>query len=341
MRSEKTMNSNETAENKVHKIILLLLDNIVLIILLLLVLALTLMTNKFMTTVNWLNILKAVALKGVIAFGMTMVIVCGQIDLSIGSVVAIAGVIAAWFAEKLPELWGITLNQATVIGIVVALLFSVIIGCFHAYSHVKFGMPAFIITLATQLFLFGLAGIICGGYPITGKMPAWYTELGFGRIGVIPIPAIVLLIFFFISWFIMDFTSIGRSIYAVGGNSEAARLSGINVLKTQMFAFAVTAILSTISGFMVSGQVMQASFTFGKGWETDVISSVVIGGTSMNGGIGKITGTMLGVIFIGVISNGMTLLNVSVYMQYVVRGFLLFGAVLISIFLPRMKQRLS
>jgi ribose/xylose/arabinose/galactoside ABC-type transport system permease subunit len=172
-------------------------------------------------------------------------------------------------------------------------------------------------------------------------MPAWFNNLGFGRIGIIPIPAIVLLIIFFLTWFIMDLTSMGRSIYAVGGNSEAARLSGINVMKTQMFCFALTAVLSTLSGFMVSGQVMQASFTFGKGWETDVISSVVIGGTSMTGGIGKITGTMLGVIFIGVISNGMTLLNVSVYMQYVIRGFLLFGAVLISIFLPRMKQKLT
>ncbi len=335
------MNATKTANYRLNKTILLLLDNIVLIILLLLILALTLMTDKFMTTVNWLNILKAVALKGVIAFGMTMVIICAQIDLSIGSVVAIAGVIAAWFAKTLPELWGISVDLAAVIGIIAALLFSIVVGCFHAYSHVKFGMPAFIITLATQLFLFGLAGIICGGYPIAGKMPAWFNNLGFGRIGIIPIPAIVLLIIFFLTWFIMDLTSMGRSIYAVGGNSEAARLSGINVMKTQMFCFALTAVLSTLSGFMVSGQVMQASFTFGKGWETDVISSVVIGGTSMTGGIGKITGTMLGVIFIGVISNGMTLLNVSVYMQYVIRGFLLFGAVLISIFLPRMKQKLT
>ena len=333
--------ANQNSKYKVNKIVLMLLDNIVLIILLILILALALMTDKFMTAVNWLNILKAVALKGVIAFGMTMVIICGQIDLSIGSVVAISGVIAAWCAQNLPAMLGITVDWAAIIGIIAALLFAVLMGVFHAYSHVKFGMPAFIITLATQLFLFGLAGLICGGYPIAGKMPAWFNNFGFGRIGAVPIPAIVLVIFFLISWFIMDFTSMGRSIYAVGGNPEAARLSGINVLKTQIFSFSATAVLAAISGFMVSGQVMQASFTFGKGWETDVISSVVIGGTSMNGGIGKITGTMLGVIFIGVISNGMTLMNVSVYMQYVIRSVLLFGAVLISIYLPKMKQKLS
>ena len=128
---------------------------------------------------------------------------------------------------------------------------------------------------------------------------------------------------------------------AVCGNAEAARLAGINVMTTEIFCFAATAVFATIGGFINSAQVLQATFNFGRGWETDVISAVVIGGTSMTGGVGRISGTMLGIIFIGVIANGMTLLDVSVYMQYVIRATLLFCAVLLSIFLPKLKQKIS
>ena len=118
-------------------------------------------------------------------------------------------------------------------------------------------------------------------------------------------------------------------------------MAGINVLTTEMFCFVLTAVFAALAGFINSGQVLQATFNFGKGWETDVISAVVIGGTSMTGGTGKITGTLLGIIFIGVIANGMTLLNVSVYMQYVIRATLLFCAVLLSMFLPKLKQKIN
>ena len=130
-------------------------------------------------------------MKGVIAFGMTMVIISGQIDLSIGSVVALSGVIAAWSCENLPAATGMSVDAAAVIGMIAALLFAVLLGMFHGFAQVKFKMPAFIITLATQQFLYGLAGLICGGFPIAGKMPNWFNQIGIGRVGSIPIPAIV------------------------------------------------------------------------------------------------------------------------------------------------------
>ena len=323
------------------KVKLFLLDHIIGIVLLVLVIALSFASPAFLTARNWLNILKAISMKGVIAFGMTMVIISGQIDLSIGSVVALSGVIAAWSCENLPAATGMSVDMAAVVGMILALAFAVLLGMFHGFAQVKFKMPAFIITLATQQFLYGLAGLICGGFPIAGKMPNWFNQVGIGRIGNFPIPAIILIIVFGISLMIMNYTSMGRAIYAVGGNVEAARLSGIDVLKTEMFCFIMTAVFASLGGFINSAQVLQATFNFGKGWETDVISAVVIGGTAMTGGIGKIQGTLLGIIFIGVIANGMTLLNISVYMQYVIRAALLFCAVLLSLFLPQLKQKIK
>lgn len=334
------MNTQETGRSMSKKIMLFVLDHIISILLILLIICLSFMSPAFMTVTNWLNILKAISMKGIIAFGMTMVIVAGLIDLSIGSVVALAGVIAAFCCDKLPGL-GLSLTTSAIIGMAAALIASVLLGMFHGFSEVRFKMPAFIITLATQLFIYGAAGIICGGYPIAGKMPDWFNYIGIGRIGNVPISAILLVIAFAVSYFVMGYTPIGRSIYAVGGNKEAARLAGINVLRTEMFCFVMTAVFASIGGFINSAQVLQATFNFGKGWETDVISAVVIGGTAMTGGIGKITGTLVGIIFIGVIGNGMTLMNVSLYMQYVIRASLLFCAVLLSMFLPKLKQKIG
>lgn len=319
----------------------MLLDHIIELLLLVLIIGLWIAKPSFMTLTNWLNIFKSVALKGVIACGMTMVIIAGQIDLSIGSMVAVSGIIAAFCSDKLPDIFGISLTAACIIGIILALLFAVLIGIFHGYSQHKFRMPAFIVTLSTQLFLYGLGGIICGGFPIANKLPTWFNVIGVGRVGVVPVPAIVLAIVFLIVMFIMNYTNIGRSVYAVGGNEEAARLSGINVMRTKIICFVATAVLAALGGFMNSAQVLSATFSFGRGWETDVISSVVIGGTSMTGGVGRIRGTLLGIVFLGVIINGMTLLNVSVYMQYVIRGVLLFASVLLSLYLPKLKQKLD
>jgi ribose/xylose/arabinose/galactoside ABC-type transport system permease subunit len=316
-----------------------LLDHITEILLLIVIAILWIWQPNFMTVSNWLNILKSAALKGVIAFGMTMVIIAGQIDLSIGSTVALSGVIVS-FTCKATTGAGFPLTTACVLGIILAFIVAVVIGIFHGYSQQKFGMPAFIVTLATQLLLYGIAGYISGGAPIANAFPEWFYWIGTGKIGIIPVPAIAMLIVFFLSVFLMDYTYIGRSIYAVGGNEEAARLNGINVMRTKIICFVSTSVLATLGGLMNSAQVMSATFSFGRGWETDVISAVVIGGTSMTGGIGKAWGTMVGILFLGVLINGMTILNVSVYMQYVVRAILLFSAVLLSLFLPKLRQKL-
>ncbi len=321
------------------RIYIFFLDHIIEVCLILLVIALTFSANRFLTWANWMNILRANSLKGVIAFGMTMVIISGQIDLSIGSTVGLSGVIVALACRELTAN-GMDLNTACIIGMVLSLLLAIVIGWIHGFFQHKTGMPAFIVTLASLYALLGMAGRLSGGFPIPNQFPDWYNGLGGGRIGGlngIPISTIILLVSFLVIWFIMGYTTTGRATYAVGGNPESARLSGINVGKTKIIVFIAVQVLAVISGFMTSGQVMSGTFTFGKGWELDVIAAVVVGGTSFTGGVGKVWGTLVGVIFMGVISNGMTLLNIDIHTQFIVKAFIMFLAVLFSSYRARVK----
>jgi len=322
-----------------RKIMVFLLDHIIEVFLILLIIGLTFGTKGFMTWANWMNIFRANSLKGVIAFGMTMVIIAGLIDLSIGSTVGLAGVIVALTCQSLTAA-GVDLNVACIIGMVLCLLLAVVIGWLHGFFQHNTGMPPFIVTLVSLGLLYGLAGILSGGFPIANQFPEWFNQIGAGRIGGqngIPIPAVVLLISFIVMLVIMNYTTTGRAAYAVGGNPESARLSGINVGKTKIFAFVIVQILAVLSGFMTSGQVMSGTYSFGKTWEMDVISMAIIGGTSFTGGSGTVWGTLLGVLFIGVIANGMTLLNFDIYTQNVVRAVVMFLAVLISSYRSKVK----
>ena len=287
-------------------------------------------SKNFLTVDNIMNIFRNQALKGVIAFGMTMVIISGQIDLSVGSQVALAGVIVARMCRDLPKATGISVSAACVIGIITSFIVAILIGYLHAYLEHRFHMPAFIITLATLNGMYGLAGMISEGFPIANAFPSWFLKIGVGRIGVVPVPAIILIIVFIITHIVMTYTTTGRSVYAVGGNAESARLSGINVFKTKVIVFAAVQCMCVLTAFMHSAQVASGSYSFGKGWEVDVISSVVIGGTSMAGGIGKPWKTLMGVLFMGVVVNSMTILNVDIYVQYVVRALIMTFAVLMA-----------
>lgn len=314
------------------------LDHLIELLLLALIVGITIIEPKFMQTNNILNILRSAAMKGVIAYGMCIVIIAGEIDLSVGSQVALSGVIVAWTSKFLSSTYGLSPNIGVVIGIIGAILCALLVGYFHAWARQKFNMPTFIITLATLNAMYGLAALICGGFPVAGSFTDWYVFMGSGKILGIPFPALMFILIFFIFWFLTEKTSLGRAIYAVGGNSEAARLNGISVWKTRVFVMCAVQIMCVVSGVMNSAQVQSATFTFGRGWETQIISSVVIGGTSMLGGIGTIWGTLIGVIFTGVISNAMTLLNVNEFMQYIVNGGLMFFAVMFNTYITQKRN---
>lgn len=327
---EKTKQMNSAKElNVINKVKKIASNHILELILLVVAIGISVSAPGFFTTNNMLNILRNVSLKGVIAFGMTMVIITGEIDLSISSTVALSGVITGTVAGMIADSGAMPLEYSVIIGMIVAIVAAALIGLLNAAIHTKFNVPTFIITLAMLNVIYGLAAIISKGFPVT-SLPSWYSVIGAGQIFTIPIPAIIMLVTFLIINFTMGFTKFGRSVYAVGGNRESARLSGINVKLVKVVVLVTVQITAAIAGIMVSSQVMSGAHPFGRGWEMDVISSVIIGGAALSGGLGKVRGTFIGIIFLGVLLNGMTLLDVNEYVQYVVRGGLILLAVLIN-----------
>lgn len=300
-------------------------------ILVVLCIGLAFTASGFLTPENLLNVLRNVSMQGVIAFGMTMVIISGEIDLSVGSAVAFAGCLTAFLTQKLSGEWmTFPLPLAIAVSIVLTLTVGYCIGMFTGFMRTRYQVPSFITTLALMTGLSGAAELITNGFPLT-PFPGWYNFIGGGYLVGIPFPALIFLLTFAVLQLLMNYTSFGRSVYAVGGNAEAARLSGINVSRVKITVLGITALLAALSGVMVSSEIMSGTPTAAKGWELDVIAAVIIGGTSLMGGVGRIWGTMIGVVFLGVIMNGMTLLNVSEYWQHVVRGTIILVAVLLNL----------
>jgi len=301
------------------------------IILVLLSVFLAFSATGFLTTDNLLNVLRNVSMQGVIAFGMTMVIISGEIDLSVGSAVAFSACLTAFLTQKLTTVWAaFPLPVAIAVAIVITLTTGFFLGVFTGLMRTRYQVPTFITTLALMTGLSGAAELITNGFPLT-PFPARYNFIGGGYVLGIPFPAILFLLTFAVLQFLMNYTSFGRSVYAVGGNAEASRLSGINVNRVKKIVLGITAFLAALSGIMVSSEIMSGTATTAKGWELDVIAAVIIGGTSLMGGVGRIWGTMIGVVFLGVMMNGMTLLNVSEYWQHVVRGVIILVAVLLNL----------
>ncbi len=284
----------------------------------------------FFTLRNVMNVLRNVSMQGIIAFAMTLVIISGEIDLSVGSAVAFASCLTAFLTDKLANgALGMNLEAAIFISIAAALIAGFGIGTFTGFFRTKFKVPTFITTLALMTALSGAANLLTNGFPIT-PFPEWYNFFGGGYILGIPFPAIIFLVSFGIIYFLSNFTTFGRSVYAIGGNEEAARLSGIKVKKVKILVMGLVGALAALSGILISSQIMSGTPTTAKGWELDIISAVIIGGVSLQGGAGRIWSTFIGVVFLGIIINGMTLLNVSEYWQYVVKGLLILVAVLLN-----------
>jgi simple sugar transport system permease protein/ribose transport system permease protein len=276
---------------------------------------------------NFLNILRNASTTGIIAFGMTFVIILGEIDLSVGSAIAFFGCLTAVITQDLGAA-GWPLEVAIPLAVLVSLGLGILIGMFTGWIRHRFSVPTFITTLAWMAALRGGAYLMTGSFPVT-PYPEWFDFFGSGFLFGIPFQAVVFLVVFGITWFLSRFTVFGRSVYAIGGNAESARLSGINVKKVRMVVLALTAVFAVLAAVMVSSQIQAGNPTVGVSWEFTVISACVIGGVSLMGGKGRIWGTFVGVMFLEIILNGMTLLNIDEYWQYVARAILILGAVLI------------
>lgn len=285
---------------------------------------------NFLSDRNLFSVLRAVAVNGMIACAMTFVIISGDIDVSVGSAVAWSSSLLGVLAIK--QHW--PLEAAVLFVLTQGVFFHVLAGLIR----VKWNVPAFVVTLTMYLSMKGAAKVVTGAYPIT-PFPDSFSVWGQGYVaGIIPVPAVLMLLVFAIFYFLSTRTVFGRSVYSVGGNEEAARLSGIRVWRTRVLIFACAGFLAALGGVVTSSRIMSGTYNVGEGLEFEVIAAVIIGGTSIAGGSGSMFGTFLGVLFIGLLSNGMTLMGVDPYWQEVARGLIVLLAVLISVWQRPIKK---
>jgi ribose/xylose/arabinose/galactoside ABC-type transport system permease subunit len=281
---------------------------------------LALTTPTFLTTANMLSILLATSLIGIVAVGQTFVIITAGIDLSVGSVVAFSGVMAGL---ALQADWSVPVAVAVGIGI------GVLCGLFNAIAITLLAMNPFIVTLAVLAMARGLAFIVTSGNTIFG-FPDAFDGIGGGNWGVMPIAALITLGTFFVAWVVLSKTVFGARIYAVGGNRDAAHLAGIPVGWTLAAAYIISGALAGLGGVVLAGRLDAAQPIAAVGLELYAIAAVVIGGASLFGGKGSMLGTLLGVLIIGLINNGLTLKNVQPFWVQFIQGAVIFGAVLLD-----------
>lgn len=281
---------------------------------------LTFLSPRFLTLANLTNVLRQTSLNAIIAVGMTFVILTGGIDLSVGSIFAFASAITAGML-----IGGVNVVLAVTAGLVVGALSGAVNGLFITKGKV----PAFICTLAMMTILRGTTLVYTNGQPLSGLGDAFYF-VGEGFIGIFPVPVIITVIVFAIGYYILSQYKIGRYIYALGGNEEAARLSGIPTDFVKITTYAISGLLAALSGIIIASRLNSAQPTAGQGAELDAIAAVVLGGTSLSGGQGGVVGTIIGALIIGVLNNGLNLLNVSPFYQLIAKGAVILLAILLD-----------
>ena len=286
-------------------------------------------SGSFFTRQNIFNVLRQISTNLFLACGMTMVIILGGIDLSVGSIIALSGCISAGCVAR----YNLPLPIALLMGLLVGLL----VGMFNGAVISKTTIPAFIVTLATMNIAKGLAYVYTGGSPVRVVTKEWQF-LGAGYVGIFPTPVVILVLVLIITAIIMNKTKMGRHMYAVGGNQQAAEFSGIKVEKVKFFVHAFSGLMAGLAGIVLASRMYSGQPTAGDGAEMDAIAAVVVGGTSMAGGSGKIGGTIIGGLIIGVLNNGLNLLNVNSFWQYVVKGVVILLAVFLDYFRNKGKK---
>jgi ribose transport system permease protein len=290
-------------------------------------LAMVAASDTFLSVDNMVNVGRQVSINAIIAAGMTCVILSGGIDLSVGSVMALSGTLMAGLMVA-----GVPAPLAIVLGLAAGLACGVANGFFVAYSK----MPPIIVTLATMGIARGLALIYTGGYPIDG-LPDWFEIFGRGHVLGLQTPIVVMLLVFGAAYVLLDRTAIGRYIYAIGGNEQATRLSGIRVSRYKLMVYAISGFTASIAGLVLTSRLMSGQPNAGISFELDAIAAVVMGGTSIAGGRGSIIGTLIGALMLGVLNNGLNMMGVSPYLQNVVKG----AIILLAIYISRERSRIA
>lgn len=288
---------------------------------------LTIATDSFMTVGNWLTILRTVSTTGFLAIGIMLAIMLGGIDLIAGAIIACTGCLVISLMEKV----GMGMVPAIAIGLILGILVGFLDGAIIAYT----GIHPFVVTLAMQSILRGAAYLIANGQPVPLYVNETFPLMGTGLLfGVVPYPIIYMLIFFFLQYMLLNKTKMGRYIYAVGGNPTAAQFSGIDIKKVKIMVWTISGFLGAFAGIVLAARLKSGQPGTSTGAETDAIAACVLGGTSMYGGVGHTGGVLIGVLIIGVITNGLTLLHVNSNWQYVVKGII----ILLAVYMDMVRQ---
>lgn len=290
-------------------------------ILLVAVIILSIVSDTFLTVTNLMNVLRQVSINGILAVGMTFIILTAGIDLSIGSLMAVAAVISTSIVAHDPSAvgWALLAGMAA----------SGLLGGVSGTMSAKLNVAPFVATLAMMTIARGIALIYTNGRPIVVSSDP-FKFLGQGYVGPIPVPVIIFVVVTVIMAVVLYKTKFGRYVYAIGGNENAAKISGIRVGGIKIWVYVINGFLAGLAGILLSSRISSGQPNSGMGYELDAIAAVVIGGTSLFGGRGSLLGTIVGVLIIGVINNGLNLLDVSSYWQQIIKGLIIAGAVILD-----------
>lgn len=287
-------------------------------------------TPYFFTASNLTNVVRQSSITAILAVGQTLVIIIAGIDLSVGAIAALSASFAAVLMTQQVQIGDLSLGPISFVwGVIVALIVGILCGALNGLIINKGRIPDFIATLGTLTIFRGIALLITGGLPVPshitatelkGYLPEQMIWMGNGSIMGVPVSGLIALIIVFIGWFILRYTALGRSIYAVGGNREAARVSGINIDRTKLIVYTICGLMCAIGGIVLAGRLNSANALMAEGANLNSIAAVIIGGTNLFGGEGGVIGSLIGALIMGVLGNGMNLLNVSAFWQRVIQG---------------------
>lgn len=295
------------------------------IALIILMAVITIINSNFLTANNLLNLLLQVTSNALIAFGMTFVILTGGIDLSVGSILALSSALTAGLLGS-----GMPVTLAILISLILGCILGMMNGLLISYGK----LAPFIVTLATMTIFRGATLVYTNGNPITKGLSDTFLFqfLGQGYIVGIPFPVIIMFIVFIVLYVLLHKTAFGKSVYAIGGNEKAAYISGVKLNKVKIIIYSISGMMASISGLIITSRLSSAQPTAGASYEMDAVAAVVLGGTSLSGGKGRILGTLIGALIIGVLNNGLNIIGVSAFWQQVVKGVVILIAVLIDRF---------
>ena len=314
---------NQNKNRTTNPIVGIVKNNVgILSVLVLLCVIVSIATSKFLKPNNLISVLRQISINAYIALGMTLIIILGHIDLSVGAIVAMSGTLTVGFIVT----QGLPIPVAILLGILLGMVAGLISGMIVTY----FRVPAFIITMAMMNVCSGVAYVYSGGQA-TRINNDFFSAIGTGYLfNTIPLPVVYMIILIIVISFLLGKTKFGTYIYAIGGNREAARLSGVPIKKVEIAVFTISGVLSAFAGLVLCSRMYSGQPSVGSGYELDAIAACVLGGTSMSGGKGRISGTIFGAMVIGVISNGLNLIGVSSYWQLIVKGLIIACAVLLD-----------